>query len=271
MKKRLFATFSLVVLFIFIMVGIAIVNVRDSSAMQSVEIPSVITTTMIYTVNLPIVTTASTYRYFDNYDDPTSGWPVTDSGAVRMGYQSGEYEISINNSFKWGGAVPPMDDISNYSVEAIGHLQQGSSGAYGLIFDRVDWNHYYLFAVLPATGEFVLFRHDPAWVEIVPFSSSPLINSGSESNHLRVERYGEAINLYINDQFLVSTSDGSYSGTNSEVGLFAQTLEEISMAVRFDNFLVVGVSAAASERSQNTEETDVILIGKGQSAIYHRR
>jgi hypothetical protein len=148
---------------------------------------------------------------------------------------------------------------------------EDTGGAYGLVFDREDWDHYYLFAVLPATSEFVLFRHDPAWVEIVPFSSSPLINSGSASNRLRVERYGEDINLYINGQFLVSTSDGSYSGTNSEVGLFAQTLDEIPMAVRFDNFIVIGVNVVTSERSQNTEERNVLLISKGEGAAYHRR
>lgn len=271
MKKRLFTTFSLVVLFIFFVAGIAMVNVPDSSAMQIVEIPSVITITMIYTINLPIVTKASTDLYFDDFNDPNSGWPITDSDAVRVGYQSGEYEISIDKSFKWGGAVPPLGDISNYSVEATGHLQNGTSGAYGLLFDREDWDHYYLFAVLPATSEFVLFRHDPAWVEIVPFSFSSFINNGSASNRLRVERYGEDINLYINDQFLVSTSDGSYSGTNSEVGLFAQTLEEIPIVVRFDNFLVSGVNGVTSERSQNTEEWNVLLISEGEGATYHRR
>ena len=271
MKKRLFATFSLVVLFIFIIAGFAIVNVPDSSAMQTVEIPSVITKTMIYTINLPIVTNASPYLFSDDFSDPTSGWSIDEDSPVRSGYQNDEYEIAINERYVWGGAVPPLTDIVNYSVEATLRMFEDTGGAYGLKFDREDWDHYYLFAVLPATSEFVLFRHDPAWVEIVPFSSSQLINSGSASNRLRVERYGEDINLYINGQFLVSTSDGSYSGTNSEVGLFAQTLDEIPMAVRFDNFIVIGVNVVTSERSQNTEERNVLLISKGEGAAYHRR
>ncbi len=271
MKIRLLATSSLLVLFIFFILRIALATGPESSVMQLINPPSLITNTVIYTSSLPLVTKAPPPLFFENFSDPNSGWPISDSGAVRNGYQNGEYEITIENSFTWGGAVPPLGDISNYSVDVVGHFQQGSSGAYGLIFDRKDWDHFYLFAILPSSQEFVLFRHDPDWVELVPFITSTYINSGLAINRLRVERKDENISIYINGHFLISVDDSTYKGTFGEVGLFAQTLDETPIAVRFDDFLVMGLAGINSARGRIVTGSSIILIGGGEGTIHQSR
>jgi hypothetical protein len=218
---------------------LGITEVPGAAAIQPISIPGTTIADLDSTSYLPLVFNNNPLLYFDNFSDPDSGWPISDSGNVKLSYQEGEYEILIREQNYWGGAVPPLDDIAGYSVNADMRFQTGSGGFYGLIFDREDWDQFYIYVISPYGQVFGVLRHDPAaWVVLIPFAVSPSINTGSTANHLRVDRAGDQITVYVNDQLLTSISDDAYSGISNEVGLFAQSSTQVPVAMRFDNFTV---------------------------------
>jgi hypothetical protein len=245
--ERRFFVLSLMVAVAFFLAALAAVQAPEVQAIQTAEAEPSFQNTMTGTSHLPLVTRPDSVFFFDDFSDPNSGWlDGDDTGSVVYSYQSGEYQIYIRDTLWWGGAAPPLDDIADYSVEAEMRLHSGSKGFYGLIFERLDWNHFYLFAVSPDSQEFVVLRHDPAWVFLVSFTSSSAIKSDSATNHLRVERVGEQIDVYANGQFLASVNDGTYHGSSDEAGLFAQSDSDVPMSVRYDNFRVDRLSASTA-------------------------
>jgi hypothetical protein len=178
--------------------------------------------------------------FFDDFSDPGSGWFIGDDGNISRSYQNGEYEILLRNEAWWAGNTAPIsNDISRYSVEANIRLHTGSTSSYGLIFDRVDWDHFYLFLVHPGSRSYSLWSIDSGWAPLVPWTSSSFINSGSAINHLKVQRDGSQVTMYVNGRLMTTANDATHVGTFREVGVYAESVGEAPVAVRFDNFRVL--------------------------------
>ena len=182
--------------------------------------------------------------YFDDFSDPNSGWPFVDRTDIKYSYQAGEYEILLRNANWWGAAAAPIGNIADYSVEADMHSQIGSTNSYGLIFGLGDWDHFYTFLVYPDGQYYSIWRHDPDWVTLVDWTQSPHVNPPGAANHLKVERTGSRIVVYVNGHLLATVRDGTYTGS-LRVGLYAQTEADAPGAVRFDNFEVRQPATAA--------------------------
>ena len=225
---------------------------------------SPITHTINISTYLPFVSKPDPFLYADDFSDPSSGWPVDDDGDVRRSYQAGEYEILTRAKTYWAGSGPPLADIANYSVAAEMRIPNGDKGFYGLIFDRVDWQHFYIFVVSPTSQVYAVLRHDPAWVMLTPFVSSAAINAGSATNHLRVDRSGDQITVYVNDQLLTSLVDGTHTGDSNEVGLFTQSDTSVPVAMRFDNFTVSRLAAPDTQRASDFSKNPAVLSSEGQ-------
>jgi len=82
-----------------------------------------------------------------------------------------------------------------------------------------------------------------------------------------VEREGDKITVYVNDQFLTTISDSTYSGTSSEVGLFSQTLDQKPIAARFDNFIVKQLSGVTITAPSQNAVISTELTGQGAGGI----
>jgi len=261
--------------FLLIIFGSSIIQVPEVVAVGS-AIPNIstINATTNYTSYkyLPIIF-FSPILYSDDFSNPASGWLTGDGKHISLSYENGEYEIEIFRSWWWGASAPPLGDISNYSIESEARLHTGSEGIYGVIFDREDWDNYYVFVVIPSSQVYAIFRHEPNdnWINLVPFTASTAIKADSATNQLKVEREGEKITVYVNDQVLNTTNDSTLTGTSSEVGLFAQTLNEEPIKARFDNFIVKQIpSTTTTVLSQNTVLPDE-PTGQGGDGIKLQR
>jgi len=269
MKSRYLLLAFLTGAFLLILFGVSILQAPEVIAV-SYEAPdsSTINGTTIYTTYLPIIF-RSAVLYSDDFSNPASGWPTGDSNRISLSYQGGEYEIKIRKSNWWAGAVPPIGDISNYSVESEARLYTGSVGVYGLIFDRQDWDRFNIFVVIPSSQIYTVLQHKPNdnWSELVSFTSSAAINTGSAVNKLKLEREGDKASIYVNDQFLTTFSDSTYSGTSSEVGLFAQTFAQQPIAARFDYFLVKQLPGFTTTALSQNAALSTELTGQGAGGI----
>jgi hypothetical protein len=74
------------------------------------------------------------------------------------------------------------------------------------------------------------------WSTIVGWTRSPHINTGADTNRLKVICTGSDIAMYVNDQFLSTVTDDSFdAGT---LGVFVGTFSEPNVKAAFDNLTV---------------------------------
>jgi uncharacterized repeat protein (TIGR01451 family) len=171
--------------------------------------------------------------YTDDFSNPASGWPVGNSSTTTVGYLNGEYRILVKPA---NYIVFVYDDFgaSDYRVEVDARPGGSLNGGLGLIFGRTDQG-FYLFEI--HDGWFILLRNDPSWTwtVLIDWTPSSAIHTGSQTNHLKVVRYGASIQLYANGQLLATTSDATYLG--SGLGISSDAFSK-NYDGRFDNLVV---------------------------------
>lgn len=179
--------------------------------------------------------------YFDDFSNPSSGWPIDNGGSVRIGYSANE-EYFINrqvSGFRY--VLAPINSIQEYEVET--DVRWSDEGyEYGIIFGQADFSSpYYWFGIDPINQRFRLKYYDgssyqcinspdPCWVQ------STSINPNSTPNHIKVICKGTRVNLYANNQLLWQ---GAVPYCDGQVGVFAQsTSSDPNAEADFDNFRI---------------------------------
>jgi hypothetical protein len=213
---------------------------EQARAPRAVQANSVLTFTPVSTTYLPLVAgnRSSTAYYFDDFSNPNSGWYVGGDTNAQWSYQAGEYEILVNTQDWWAGVTAPVYVPIDYSVEADIRRTTGSLSTYGLIFGRKNWDQFYLFLVEPDSSVYSLWRKDGAstFTPLVNWTYSTRINGGSATNHLKVGRTGDYISLQVNDWFLTTVNDGTYTGMELSGGMYVESTSVVPLTTRFDNF-----------------------------------
>jgi hypothetical protein len=132
---------------------------------------------------------------------------------------------------------------THYAFEADARLTQGE-GEYSLGFDVVDIfdGGGYLFGVNPRNGTYSLLRIDSsdwkAGVPLIGWTESPHIRRDLEWNHLRVERNGPTITLFINDQFIASVEDSTYAENGRRLVLYVRNYSQPNSIMQFNNIRI---------------------------------
>lgn len=188
-------------------------------------------------VHLPVtIRDYGSSGFYDDFSDPSSGWPVGDDGNIRYEYLNGEYEIYISNPYWWAAARPGFQ-ASDYILEADVRNISGKNGSYGLIFGlSSDWSQFYTFEI-DAYGNYGIYRYYSGSWETLAEGTSSSINTGTTKNRLKIKREGNFIEAYANGQLLTSISDGTYTGMRY-MGLYNGTFDVCCFNVRYDNFAV---------------------------------
>jgi hypothetical protein len=181
--------------------------------------------------------------FFDTFDNPSSGWSAGENANVKWGYMEGEYQIYLKVA-DWGLLTTPSLTLpANYRVEVDARQASVNPAALGLAFDMVwSGNPYavYQFLVYPEAGEYLLEKRDlsGAWQALIDWTADPAINPNNETNHLRVDRVGSSIALYVNGIHINNYDDGELAGSGRDAGLRAYDYVDFPAEARFDNFRV---------------------------------
>jgi hypothetical protein len=141
---------------------------------------------------------------------------------------------------------------ANYRVEADVRQVSSRRAVLGLAFD-MKWdvacagvsNPYavYEFLIFPDSMSYTLEKRDLncQWSTLIDWKDVDAINPLNEINHLRVDRVGSEIRLYINGVNVNTYIDGELAGAGRDVGLRAYSTdqsEDIPSEARFDNFRI---------------------------------
>ena len=196
---------------------------------------------------LPLILRNFWASYFDDFNDPDSGWPTGENEYWNFGYLNGEYQfyLKVGNGIFWmtPGPITGRDLFlpSDYRVEVDIRKVSGGDCVYGLMFGTQYASNSlegYMVLVNPNSGEFYLDKNmmDGSWTVLVDWTYSSAINQGGGSNHIAVERIGSKIKLYINGLQVANITDSSFLGPERDAGVIVHTYDDPPVDVRFDNF-----------------------------------
>jgi CSLREA domain-containing protein len=216
----------------------------------SVSLPVTMTVEASPEVFLPLITRDYCSDFFDDFSDPASGWYVGEDDIARSEYLNGEFRVLSKQVGYYNLYWAPTCDRQNYVVEVDARWEGTPGSSYGLLFGLTgDFDQYYLFDVNTDNQEYRLMRFDGVdYQQIVPVASSPAINPGTATNHLKVAWYGDQIYLEVNGTELGTFTDGNITGLTG-AGIVASPYDDNPTSdARFDNFSVTNLpgSQAAS-------------------------
>jgi len=180
------------------------------------------------------------FYYFDDFSNPASGWPSGDDTERTYGYLSGEYQISLKNPNSRYLITPDLVLPGNYRIEVDAYQPSIAEDSHGIAFGtRFNAGAYetYQFLVYPPSQEYLLEKKNmnDTWVTLIDWTYRLEINPDT-SNHLRVDRVGSLIRLYINGVQVGSATDASFITAGRDAGLRVYSGDDAPVDTRFDNF-----------------------------------
>ncbi len=179
--------------------------------------------------------------FFDDFSNPNSGWGAGENERLKYGYIGGEYQTYLKQALAGLLVTPDLTLPADYRVEVDARQASQNAGSFGLGFDLI-WSDFavYQFLIYPASQEYLLEKRDRNgdWTTLIDWTTDAAIRAGTQSNHLRVDRIGGKIILYINDTYIDEYTDGELAGPGRDAGIRAYSYDAVPVDVRFDNFQV---------------------------------
>ena len=180
--------------------------------------------------------------YSDDFSDTGSGWYEGSFGDREYRYEKGEYVILVKGNDLAAWASWPKERFTDFTLEADVRLMEGPEIAeMGLAFRLREEGNFYFFRI-NGYGQYILSKNvNSEWQPIVGMemgmATSPHIKTGGATNRLKVICQGPQIALYVNDHYLTTVSDDSFS--EGKIGLSAAVIEYPEpVKVAFDNLVV---------------------------------
>ncbi len=176
----------------------------------------------------------------DDFGDPTSGWGQASNENEERGYDNGQYSIAVQaiNFFSFALAGQHFDDFT-LEVDA-SQVEGPDNNSYGVCV-RYQEGGFYRFNV-SGDGSYAVGKYTVGaeagkeWTDLTDWEESPHINTGQNTNHLKVVCRGARFSFYVNSQHLIDVVDTSFA--SGDIGLFASTYDEPNTRVLFDNLKV---------------------------------
>jgi hypothetical protein len=190
----------------------------------------------------PTFTPTPEYLYMDDFENPDSGWDEESDSFITYEYSDGGYRMKLkeSNYFVWSFA-PTKKNFSDFRLEVDATKIGGPDNSeFGVIARFEDRENFYVFLV-SNDGEGVIFKYEDG--EYTGLSNDVLESidgvNGDELNHIAVVCSGRDLELYVNDELVLSASDSAFK--NGDVGLVIGNLKVAGADVLFDNFYIYPV------------------------------
>lgn len=195
---------------------------------------------LVVTACTPKQSSNSSVLFEDDFSKSSSGWDSYSDTDGLTDYVDGTYHIQVANSNYdlWANPGKSFTDVQT-EVDAT-KVSGPDDNDFGLICRYTDADNYY-FAVVASDGYYgfgklvkgtqTLFGADSG------LSTTDLVKSGSELNHLRFDCIGSTLTLYINGSQAGSIEDSDLA--SGDVGLIAGTFDTAGVEIKFDNFKVL--------------------------------
>jgi hypothetical protein len=174
-------------------------------------------------------------NFTDNFIDPTSGWPIQNSGANQWYYANDHYYITVGMSDTQVAVSPGYiqgDGIVQTNVTVI---QDQPKSYFGVICRMQDLNNYYFFEVGMDGYYHIGKLWNGQWSLIgmgqEKFTKAMDLTPGSY-NEITAECRGNELTLYLHGYFVDKVYDNTF--TSGSIGLSASTTGFPGLTVAFE-------------------------------------
>ncbi len=192
-------------------------------------------------------TTGPKVLFKDDFSSSGSGWGDQEDETAKREYRADQYVMEIYETgwFIWNN--PDEGGMSNtHATVTVTNEGESQDPTFGLICNYTDENAFYYmgigpdayYAIVRVDGEDDVFLTDSdnKWI----LSEDIDVNADS----YKVEAICAAdgtLTLIVNGTEIASVQDDTYS--EGDVGLFAQSFEEVPVEVHFDDLEVIEIPA----------------------------
>lgn len=174
----------------------------------------------------------------DDFSDPSSGWLTERDEDHIIDYENGSFRIWGNRSQfdYWSITNLNFGDV-RIEVDAT-KLGGPDNNSYGIIC-RYNQENFYGF-IISSDGYYGISKRKIGDHQIIGaegMKTSPVIQKGAASNHIRADCIGNVLTLYINGEKLQEVTDSEF--TLGDVGLLAGSFDVGGIDIRFSHFQVL--------------------------------
>ncbi len=185
------------------------------------------------------------YYVFDDFSNPTSGFPVVDTSTNIYQYINGEYQI-LNKTNGYLGAVTVGHKLEEFEFEVSMRRVGGARGFYGIVFwlDNT-WSEYYLLMLSPDNGEYYYYQYkSSSGFTLLSYTLNyQYINLGSAVNRVGMKQYWASdmgVGIFLEASFTINGYSANFNTVPPQgayrVGFFAAPIDA-NHEVRFDKYL----------------------------------
>jgi tetratricopeptide (TPR) repeat protein len=179
--------------------------------------------------------------FADDFSDPASGWYTNGDPASPGMYSDGGYRL-IKQQPQGAVWALPGRIFTDVRIDVTATKMGGEDDNWFGVMCRVQGttqtgNFYVL--MISSDGYFGIAKKTGDLLELIGQDKMllhPSINKGNASNKISAICSGNRLALYVNDEFVVETTDEDFS--NGQVGLLAGTFEVSGTDILFDDFAV---------------------------------
>ena len=192
-------------------------------------------------------------NWYSNYDFKDSNYIYI----ATLDNPSNHYYLFRNRKDKGGYIVPiPYYSFpsSNYSIEINAkHFDGVENAAYGIKFGASGWKNVYNFSI-SANGYYSISkRENDIYSDIVPWTTSSAVYTGSTTNKLEVRVYSNYTEFYINGQYIRRLDIRPFG---SSAGLEVYN----NQTIYFDDLSIRSLGSGASNNNNNNYASSSILF-----------
>jgi hypothetical protein len=178
-------------------------------------------------------------NFFDDFSNPQSGWHVGEDAYVRSDYYAGEYRVLTKSDqfiylFKAPACVP-----QTYAIETNVRWVDGIGEYYGILLNiEGDFGKFYVLVVNAEQQTFDFILYDGSTITPLHQGISAAINSGTNSNHVKLISNGYSVVVELNQTRI---GDWYFSDPILPIsaGIIVSPYEGYDRAdARFDNYTI---------------------------------
>lgn len=165
------------------------------------------------TINIPVNLSTTAVIFEDKLDGTDNDWYVNSNINGERKFTNGGYVITCNNSeYVIYGFPSDAETYDDFVVEVDVKATPSSAkyGYCGIAFRRVEDDNYQ-YAISNTTSKYTLVKMlDSEGVDLIKWTESAAINSGTNNNRLKVKCQGSNISLFCNDVLLSTVTDSTH-------------------------------------------------------------
>lgn len=173
-----------------------------------------------YTTASKSTTISGSLLLDERFDRDSGNWYYRDDDQAYLKIANGVYRfkhLRERGSWSFWHPIDTLSKSDDFSYEAnLEHNSGIDNYGYGIRWGGEGYKNFYVFNIT-ANGYYKLAHVvDDKWNTVIAWTPSPLVNKYNSKNHLKIEKKGKEVELYLNGKYLdranVETFDRTYIG-----------------------------------------------------------